>query len=343
MACPSFGSTSGVALYWTVDADPSASIATLLPGEAITWNEVPITGESLTSNQSSTISERITSTRAYADSTPSTGEVSGGFSYEFESGTFMNTMLKAVLQAGGTWADQTSITNGSTPACFAFLKTVQRPGGTDYYVYRGVQVDTLSATISPGALIAGDVGLVGVRPGAAARGAASGNEVLTTKPASWTLVPKTTSRVMSSGWALQNFHIMDSSGTPLALTVQEISFSFSNAMRQQTAVGLGDVYSAGVASDRFEAKISASVYYANSALVDSFLANEELKIAFDLADSADQGWHFLFDKCKPLSAPDPQASASGQDLMQSVEFQAFQSASDGTVSIRLGFPDGHFG
>lgn len=329
MACPSYGSTSGVALYWTVDADPSASIA----ASTLTWTEVPITGESLTSNQSSTISERITASRAYADSTPSTGEVSGGFSYEFESGTFLNTMLQAVLQASGTWAAGGTITNGSTPACFAFLKTVARPGGTDYYVYRGVQVDTLSATISPGALITGDVGLVGVRPGAAARGATSGNEVLTTKPVSWTLVPQATSKVMSSGWALQDFEFQDSLGAPLSLTVQEISFSFSNAMRQQTAVGLGDVYSAGVASDRFEAKLTASVYYSGPDFVNAFLSNEELKVVFDLLDSDAEGWSFLFDKCKPLSAPDPMAGASGQDLMQSVEFQAFQSASHGSVSI----------
>lgn len=328
MTCPAYGSTSGVALYFTTDTAPADALAATL-----TWNEIPFTNDSLSANLTAVVSERITSARAYADSTPSKGEVSGSLSYEAEAGAFLNAMLQAVLQASGTWAAAGSITNGSTPTCLAILKTVARSGGTDYYVYRGVQVNTLSLKVSPGALVTGEIGLMGLRPGSGALGATDGsNDVLTSKPAGWTLTPVSTGSVMSAGYALQDFEIQNAAGTDMGVVVQELSMEFNNALRAQDAIGIG-VYSAGVASGRFEAKLNCTAYYTGPGIINALQANENLKIVFSLYDESDAGWSFRFDKVKPLNAPSPQAGGADQDLTTATEFQAFQSDTYGTVTI----------
>jgi hypothetical protein len=93
MGCPAYGSTSGVSIYYAVDSDPDAALAT--PA----WNEVPFTSDSLAGNLTSSQSERITAARAYAGSAVTAGEVSGSLGFETEANAFMNTMLQAALQS----------------------------------------------------------------------------------------------------------------------------------------------------------------------------------------------------------------------------------------------------
>lgn len=325
--CAAYGSTSGLALYYAVDADPDASIS----GGTITWTPVPITSESLGLNLTATVSDRITPERSYAGSVITQGEVSGSFGFEFESGAFMDTMLQAALQASGTWSAGAAIINGETPSCLMFLKTVDRPGGTDFYVFRGCQVDSVSGSVSPGSLITGEVSIMGQRQGADAIDGT--NAVLTAKPAGWTLSALGAAKLMSSVYAIQNLEIQDTSGTDLGVIAQEVSFQFSNSLRQQFAVGTGQPYAAGVASGRFMATFSVNAYYKDASLFNQMQADNDLKITFDLLDGDDAGWNFLADYVKITSSPPPQAGGPDQDLMLQTEFQAFESASNGSVKL----------
>jgi hypothetical protein len=329
MACPAYGSTSGMALYYVVDPDPALALPATL-----TWGQVPMTSESLVASLTSSISERITSARAYAGSTPTKGEVSGNFAFEAEASPFMNDMLMAALQAAGPWAAGAAITNGKTVACYAFLKSVDRPGGTDYYVFRGCQVDTMTMKVSPGAFITGEVSIMGVRPGAGILGATDGsNDILSVKPAGWTLTPAVAGNLMSSGFALQNFEVQSSLAADLGVIAQELNISIGNQLRVQDAVGTGTPYAAGVASGRFKATVTANAYYSGPGIINRMLSDESLKIVFDLLDASDDGWNFNFDSVKATTAPPPQAGGPDQDVMSNTEFQAFQSATLGTVTI----------
>ena len=332
MACPAYGSTAGVSIYYAVDADPDAAIEATL-----TWNEVPFTSDSLAGNLTSTQSERITAARSYAGSAITAGEVSGSLGYETEANTFMNTMLKAVLQSSGDFiADNAVIKNGETPMCLMFLKRVKRGSGYDYYVFRGVQVDTMSFNVSPGSLITGELGLQGVRMGAGILGATdTSNDVLTTKPAGWTLTQYTSGNIMSSVFALKDFEVQDDASADIGVIAREVSVTFSNQLRQQQAVGTGTPYAAGIASGRFMATASLTAYYSGPTIINAMLRDEELKLSFGLLDPDDKGWTFLFDKCKVTSGPPPVADGPDADLTASTELQAFESASNGTVRITL--------
>ena len=323
MACPAYGSSSGVSIYYAVDADPDAALS------GVTWNEVPFTSDSLAGNLTSSQSERITAARAYAGSAITAGEVSGSLGFETEANAFMNTMIQAALQsatAPGT------VTNGSTPMCLAFLKSVKRGSGYDFYVFRGVQVDSMSFNVSPGSFITGELNLQGTRMGAGALGAGGGaNDVLTSAPG--TLVPYTSGNIMSSVFAIQDLEVQDDAGVDIGIIARELSLTLSNQLRQQQAIGTGTPFAAGIASGRFMAAASLEAYYSGPEIVNAMFNDEELKLTFNLVDPDGKGWSFLMDKCKITSSPPPMAEGPDQDLMASTEVQGFESATNGTIKI----------
>ena len=335
MACPAFGSSSGVSVYYCVDADPDAAL-----GATLNWNEVPITGESLSANLTASISDRITSNRSYANSVITQGEVSGSISYEAEYCDFVNLMLKSVLQSSSAFAsDSDAIKNGSTPACYAFMKRVQRGTKYDYYIYRGVQIDSMSFSISPNSFITGEINTVGVRFGKDIKGgtnailqdsSAAGDGI----PVGWTLLPLESSNLMSSVFALQNL-VIDDGGGDVGLTMQDMTITFSNQLRAQNAIGAGSPYASGVASGRFQCTLSGTSYYSGPQIIELMLNDGELAMSFDILDATDKGWSFTLDKVKVTSSPPPQASGPDQDLTASTELQAFEDSANGTVKITL--------
>lgn len=331
MACAAYSSTSEVSLYYTADTED-----TTLWTSTLTWTPVPMTGESISTNLSSVISEQITPTRSYAGSKLSQGEVSGSFNFEAQAGNFFFDMLIAVLQAdkktsvntnsgGSTWADEATIKNGSTKHCFAFLKRIQVASGDyDWYIFRGVQIGSMSMDISPNALITGTVNVMGVRPEAPVEDSAA--------PVTWTLSDLTTLPLMSGVDSLQNFDILSGS-TSSGVTMQSVAISFDNQLRQQQAVGINSIYAAGVASGRFMATYSGSAYYANPTIYNAFVNDTDLSITGQLLDSSGNGIQLDSDYVKVTSGSIPTADGADQDLMISTEFRAFEDSTNGTVLI----------
>jgi hypothetical protein len=332
MACPAYGSSSGVSIFYAVDADPDAAI-----GPTKGWNEVPFTSDSLAGNLTSSQSERITAARAYAGSAITAGEVSGSLGFETEANAFMNTMLQAALQSSAA-PSGTAVKNGSTPMCLMFVKRIKRGAGFDYYVYRGVQVDSMSLNISPGSFITGELSLQGIRMGAGVLGASDGsNDVLDTVPVGWTFTQYTSGNIMSSVFAIQNLEVQDSAGADIGVIARELSLTLSNQLRQQQAIGTGTPFAVGIASGRFMATASLEAYYAGPTIVDAMFNDDELKLTFDLVDPDGKGWTFLMDKCKITSSPPPMAEGPDQDLMSSTDLQGFESATNGSIKVtRLG-------
>lgn len=329
-ACPAFGSTSEVTLYYAVE--PTAETADLASA-TMTWHQIPMTGESIDAALTSAVSEQITQQRSYAGSKLVQGEVTGSFNYEMQANTFFYDMLIAVLQAdkimtaGGTtdWAAAGTIKNGSAKHCLAFLKRVQVGTGLyDWYIFRGCQIGSLSAEIQPNALITGAVNVMGVKPQAPIKAAA--------KAAGWTLTDATTVDLMSGVDSLQDFAI-SSDGTPTGVTMQNVSFTIENQLRQQPAVGLGHPFSAGIASGRLSVKFSGSAYYADPTIFEAFLDDETLAIEGSLLDALGNGISFECGTVKVTAGSIPMASAPDQDLLISTEFQAFEDATTGTISV----------
>jgi len=197
-------------------------------------------------------------------------------------------------------------------------------GGTyHYYVYRGIQVSSLSLKMSPGALVTGDVSVMGV--GGSVEDAAWA--------ATMTFNAAPTNPLMSGVDSLAINYFTDAAGTPLNATFQELTITFDNQLRQQFQVGGSSIYAAGTASGRFMCKVDSTQYYSNHAIYDELVSDGIVKLQFTLTDSATDSYRFTLDKLKVQSGAVPLAGGPDQDLLISPAMQAFQDGTNGTVSI----------
>lgn len=333
--CSAYGSTSEVALFYTAEPDLDD---TSLWNNTLTWKAIPFTGESLSTNLSSVISDQITPNRSYAGSKLAQGEVSGGINFEAQAGDFFYDMLIAVLQAdkktsvntngtAGAWAADEMIKNGSTKHCFALLKRVTVASGDyDWYVFRGVQIGSMSLEVAPNALITGSINVMGIRPDAPVEDSAT--------PGGWTLGSLPSLPLMSGVDSLQNFDIYDATtSSSSGVTLQSVTVNLDNQMRQQQAIGINSIYAAGVASGRFMASFSGSAYYADPTIYNALVNDSNLAITGQLIDSGSDGLQFDSGLVKVTSGAIPMAGGPDQDLMIDTEFRAFEDTVTGTIGI----------
>lgn len=333
--CPSYGSSSEVALYYAWDPDPTDAD---LSDNSVDWQQIRMTGETLDLALSSTISDEITPQRSYANSILTQGSVSGGFNFEASAG-FLDNWLVAVLQAnkelrwistpktGDRWTHAEAITNGSTKHCLAILKRIQVASGNyDWYVFRGVQVSSVNMSFESGAIVTGTVNIMG-----------TGGQSYEDEPAAtfsgWSFTPDYNLPLMNGVSSLTGLELQDSGSQDLGIIFQNFSLTLDNQLREQFGVGTGSIYAAGVASGRFMATMDASAYYSSPAIFDNFVSDAELKIVFSLLDANGEGYTWLFDKVKITGGSTPQAGGPDTDLVISSTFQGFESDANGTVKI----------
>jgi hypothetical protein len=224
------------------------------------------------------------------------------------------------------WAPGEALVNGSTKKCLAFLKLIKVSDTTyDQYVFRGCQVSSLSLDMKPGALLTGSVTIMGIRPDTPTEAA-----VL---PVGWTMVGAPSLPLMSAVDSLEDLQVQNSSGVDTGATFSDFTLTVDNQLRQQQAIGLGHPFAAGVASGRFMASCSGTVYYANPRVYNDFLNDASLKIIAQLRDSDGSGYDILMDYAKVTSGSLPEAGGPDQDLTVSTEFRGFESPTNGTIRI----------
>ncbi len=335
MSCPSFGSSSEVTLWYAMDPGPGALEFPVLADTAVEWTQIPMTGESITTNLSSTISDQITASRSYAGSKLTQGEITGSFNFEAQAGDFMYDMLISAMQAdasltvsgsGGSWDADEVLQNGSSKQCLTFLKRVGVAGDAyDWYVFRGVEISSLSLEIAPNALVTGTVNIMGIRPDDPIE-AKTEAEMTNWTGFDTNIAPSLP--LMSGVDSLKNFAItMGSNITDV--TMQSVSINIDNQMRQQQAVGINSIYAAGIASGRFMVTLSGSAYYADPKVYNAFVDDSTLSITGVLLDSSNDGFEFEAAYCKVTGGSIPTADGPDQDLMIQTEFRAFESTEVG--------------
>lgn len=277
-----------------------------------------------------------------AGTTPSTTTIATGLAALIDASTsYVSTSATATITISSgaglsvitftsfiptAWAPAEKLVNGSSKKCLAFLKRIRIDDTHyDYYVFRGCQVSSVSFECSPGALITGTCNLMGVRP--------ETPQENVTQPTYWTFTAAESRPLMSGVDSLENFEIQTAAGVDTGVTVQDVSFTFDNQLRQQQAVGLGHPFAAGIASGRFMATASATAYYANPRIYNAFVNDDSLKLLAVFKDDDGDGFQMNMDFVKVTSGALPTAGGPDQDLTISTEFRAFESTTNGTVAI----------
>lgn len=121
-------------------------------------------------------------------------------------------------------------------------------------------------------------------------------------------------------------------GAPLAGTfVQSLTLSYDNALRSQEAIcNLGAI---GIGSGTINCTGSMEVYFADGALFDKFVANDNIEFTFSTMDDDGNGYVFTLPKAN-ISSVTTSAGAKDQDMMLSLEFAGLRDLANTDPTLR---------
>lgn len=265
----------------------------------ITTTTLGLTKESLQSQENR-------SDRQIADFRLGSNQVAGDIGFELSYDTF-DLLLEAALM--GTWATDVlrpGVTRRSFTAMreFADLAT-----GDKFFLYTGVEVNTLALTIAANAMITGTFSCMG-----------RGMTTAASQPTGAVINPPTTTTPLDSFTGT-----ITEGGTTIA-TVTELTLNLTNGLESRFVVGSKDSISPSVARSNLTGNVTA--YFENSALVKKFINEESSSLAFTLPDADGNELEFTIPRLK-YTGGQPDVSGEGP-ITLALPFQATLDPVTGT-------------
>ena len=284
---------------------------------------MPFTSESLSKKLTSAQSAAMRDDRQFAGSRLVRGESSGDIGLEVAAGFWLDELLSGVLQttafpANPSSSDSDAMVNGQTKTFFLFEKRLEAESGMQFTTFQDCQVSMMSFDVQANSLANMSISLLGLD---AVNGTSQGGGSYS----SYDLDDQ-----MDTNSASLEFKT--SGDVDIDVTAQSFSLALDNQMRGQQAVGY--FFNAGNASGRFKTTMSASVYFRNMDLYTNFVNNTGFKVFLTLSDTAGNYYKFAMENVK-VTSHDISAGGADQDLIASLELQAFpaSSAADKTLTV----------
>lgn len=286
------------------------------------FDTVRITGTTLGLTKEGLQSDEIRSDRQIADYRLGNNQVGGDINFELSYGSF-DKFLQAVLLSGdwetgvpivGAAQIKTGITRSSFTLVrhFADLDAASKP----FYIYRGVEINTMSLSISPSAMVTGTFSVVGKSQTATTDLTALGTPTFD--------APTTTSPMDAfTGTLLE--------GSEEIAVITEITLTLENGIEPRFVVGSKDTIKPSVARANLTGQITA--YFEDSRLVDKFLNETDSSIQFTLPDTDGNELTFVIPRIK-YTGGQPDVDGEGP-ITLSMPFQAlYDAASENNFFIQ---------
>lgn len=281
---------------------------------------VRVTGTTLGLSKDSLQSEEIRSDRQISDFRLGANQVGGDINFELSYGSF-DQFLEAVLLSA-PWAADTpvlgtdQIKSAQTRSSFTFIRHFADIADVDnpYYIYRGVELNSVQLTIAANSMITGTFSVVGKSQETASD--LTGLGVPTYNPASTTSPLDSFSGTLTEG------------GTPIAV-VTEISLTLQNGIEPRYVVGAKDSILPSLGRSNLTGQITA--FFENSTLANKFLNETESSLEFTLPDTAGNELKFIIPRIK-YTGGQPDVNGEGP-ITLAMPFQALLDAATGTNLI----------
>lgn len=277
------------------------------------FDTVRITGTTLGLTKEGLQSDEIRSDRQIADYRLGNNQVGGDINFELSYGSF-DKFLQAVLLSGdwetgvpivGAAQIKTGVTRSSFTLVrhFADLAAASKP----FYIYSGVEINTMSLSISPSAMVTGTFSVVGKSQTAATDLTSLGTPTFD--------APTTTSPMDAfTGTLLE--------GSEEIAVITEITLTLENGIEPRFVVGSKDTIKPSVARANLTGQITA--YFEDSRLVDKFLNETDSSIQFTLPDTDGNELTFVIPRIK-YTGGQPDVDGEGP-ITLSMPFQALYDA-----------------
>jgi len=278
---------------------------------------VRITGTTLGLAKDSLQSEEIRSDRQIADFRLGANQVGGDVNFELSYGSF-DQFLQAVLLSPD-WAADTPVVGTqqikalAERASFTFVREFADIQAADnpFYIYRGVELNSMQLTIAANSMITGTFSVIGQSQETASD--LTGLGTPTFPPASTTSPLDSFTGTLNEG------------GTPVAV-VTEISMTLQNGIEPRFVVGSKNSIYPSVGRSNLTGQVTA--YFEDSSLVNKFLDETESSITFTLPDAAGNEMKFRLPRIK-YTGGQPDVSGEGP-ITLTMPFQALLDSAEGT-------------
>ena len=276
-----------------------------------------ITGVTLGLMKDALQSEEIRSDRQIADFRLGSNRIEGTVSFEMSYDSFDDMLVAALMSSGwaigvpGVGTDQ--IKAESTRQAFTMVRyhADQVSGDKPYHIMRGVEIDTMTLTITANAMVTGGFTFYGKSMEYAADLTGLGTP---TFPAVTTTEP------------MDSFTGTLAEGGSNVACVTELTLNISNGLEPFFCIGSADMSDVSVGRSNLTGTLTAK--FSNSTLLEKFKDETESSLDLDLIDSAGNSQVHSIPR---LVYTGGQADVSGEGtITQALPFQALLDATEAT-------------
>ena len=276
----------------------------VLPSPA-TFQAIRVTGESLDIKRENVVSGEIRADRNVTDLSQVGGSVGGGINFELSDVTFDDLIASALF---GVWAGSpaNTIINGVTQKSFHIQKKLE--GGTtdQYFLYKGMVVDTMELTIRNKQLVTGAFSFLGI--GGSLSQAATG-----------TTTAANTNAVIN---AASHLTLRQVAVSPLP-TILGTTIKVSNKLREQPQCA--SLLAAGIGAGRCEVTGSFEAYFTHKAIADMYLAGTAGGLNLTVGAVSNNKYTFNIPNLK-LSNARVVVGGNDQDIVIACDYQGLYNA-----------------
>jgi hypothetical protein len=267
------------------------------------YTPVPFTGTTLGLQKDSIVSNKLRSDRQIEDLRHGNKSISGDISGELEYSSY-DTLLEAMSM--GTWSSDV-LTTGTTRRSFTFERYFGNLDTAEYHRYTGCEINSLSMTVAPNAMVECTFGVVGqdMSTGTSRVAGSTDNSVTDYQP-------------------FDSFTGSITEGGSSIATVTQIDLNWTNGLENAYVVGTDTTIQPSDSKSNLTGTLTA--FFTSRTLYDKFINETSSEIVFTLTDPAGNDLQFDIPNVK-YNAGNPDVSGEGR-ITVALEFQALYSSGD---------------
>jgi hypothetical protein len=273
-----------------------------------TWTPLPHTGTNLAMTKDALESEKLRGDRQVEDFRHGNKSISGEVNGELEYGAF-DDMLEAVL--GGTWATNV-LKTGATRRSYTLERKFADLTTPEWHRYTGTEINSLSLSVSPNAMVGITLGVVGKDLSLATAAIAS-----STYSADGTETP------------FDSFTGSITEGGSTIATVTAVDITLENGLEPLFSIGSDTTNRPSIGKSRVSG--SLTTYFEDKALYQKFLNETASEIVLTITDASAQSYVIDLPNIK-YNSGQPDVSGEGS-VTVSMDFVALYNSADASQLV----------
>ncbi len=273
------------------------------------FQNLRVTSEDLVGEIQTVVSNELRSDAEVGDLIKTGESATGNLPFELSFGPEFDLLFEHALR--GSFS--TNVLKGGIEKKSLTLEKKHETGTTDnYFRYRGARVNSLEMSFRAQEIVTGSLGILGLD-----------ETIATTIVTGATYAAANSNPVMSA----VDVGTITVGGVSGSMFYTEISFSLSNNLRTQNAIG--SVGAIGIGYGRREITGSITAYFENADLYEEAVTNAASSIAWPVSDGTNS-YNFTLPRLK-FTSRRAVAGGNNQDVLAELQFQALVDATEGTA------------